>query len=446
MRIATSDDGKADVRKRQLDDTIQCRICGRILKVINPAHLRTHGVSVPDYKEEFGVGFLMNEQARANMSDVHRRPGAEQFVPLERDDILQRLRRLAANNAGFSGDWLHKRSPVLLRQAVCAFGSWNAAMIAIGKEPFKTRSWSKIEVIRQLREMHKSEPGSLYHNIVDRPLYGAACYIFGGWGKAVRAAGFRYTKKRRRKRDRPSILDALKAWHKKYGTLNISRMKKTAPALLSASRRAFSSLEAAARASGVPYMTYRRERWSKKAVNEEIQSMKRRGLSLRPRSLKEGCRGIYQAACKTYGSWRGALLANGINDNDAMERRRRTRKNVARDLRAWCDEHGQLTTSALQKTDPALYSAARKRWGSMAKAARALKLSHVRAIQPEWNRRRVIRELKARKQAGEAMNPSALRKAASGLYCAAERYCGGLKNAMRAAGIEYVAWNGRRSV
>jgi hypothetical protein len=435
------------VRRRQLDDTIQCQICGRILKVVNSAHLKTHGVTVPDYKEEFGIGFVMNEQSRANISNVHRRSGSERFIPMERDEIFQRLRQFATANAAFSGNWLRKKSPVLLRQAIHLFGSWNAAMIAIGKEPFKTRTWSKEAVIKQLREIHKNEPERLWRNIQEHGhLYAAARYVFGGWDKAVRAAGFPYTKKRRRKRDRQSLLDALRAWHRKHGSLNTSRMKKTDPALLSASRRAFGSLEAAAHASNVPYVTYRRDRWSKRAVDEEIQSVRKSGRSLRPRSLAKECRGLYKAACKFYGSWRAALQANGLNDDEAMEQRRRTRKNVARDLRAWCDEHGQLTSSALWKMDPALCSAAQHRWGSMAMAARALKLSYVRLNKGEWSRRRVIRELKARRQAGEAMNPSALRKAAPRLYSAAERYCGGLKSAMCAAGIEYVAWNGRRSV
>jgi hypothetical protein len=160
------------------------------------------------------------------------------------------------------------------------------------------------------------------------------------------------------------------------------------------------------------------------------------GAPLTATSVCGKCPGLYVAATKLFGSFRDALLALGVDPASIRTKQPWNRERVVRDLRARRDSGKPLNAIALNEESPGLYACARKVFGSYKAALRAAGIDAEAVRKRKWHPESVKVEL--RRIASEERFPTrrALWRAHPVCYTAAQKFFGSYDAALRAAGIE----------
>jgi hypothetical protein len=146
------------------------------------------------------------------------------------------------------------------------FGSWDAALAAAGLDPADVRryeSWSEEKIVRRIKERAgRGEPlNSKAMQEHESKLFNAALNYFGGWDKALRAAGIK------------------------------------------------------------PEEVYKRRRWSEEIIKKEIKALHASGEDLAAPGMRRQHSALYSAACKYFGSWSRARKACGIAKSYGRKKR-----------------------------------------------------------------------------------------------------------------------------
>lgn len=124
------------------------------------------------------------------------------------------------------------------------------------KRRAKQRRWSADDVIREIRTCNDL---SAKHNQKTLPhLYGAAVRYFGGWKKAVEAAGFDYKVICKRRQPGSWSKDQIIQTIKDLKQMNSSFVRKFNSALYNAALRSFGSWKNALEATGLDYSAVKR--------------------------------------------------------------------------------------------------------------------------------------------------------------------------------------------
>ncbi len=405
---------------------ITCAVCGNQFKSLT-AHIRVHGMTVAEYREEFGVRYVLSDELRDGLSQAqrarYRRRYRKEYKPLSRAQILARMQQIAEQVPGpLTSGVCEEHDPCLAKHAMYAFGSWTAALAAAGLPQFQRESWSKERIIRILKGMTSAE---LQYKLVRqaRPrLCDAAGKHFGSWGAAVTAAGHDYEavlKHSRRWRGPEDVVEALRVWSDRHGTISARAVSRTDCALYSAIYRFFSSMQEAAAAGNLPYAAKARS-WSREDVLKGLRTRKKAGRSLQPLRVREDEQKLYEACLRYFGTFDQGLQAIGVDPSKVIKWCRLRDGDVVRELREWSAEHGPLSC---QKVGGRLYSAARRHFGSLKAAADAAGVPYVRKVQ-DWSADKVIDALRQRRQDGRPVDQTTIRKENQSLDSAIQRYWG----------------------
>jgi len=246
-------------------NSIACRVCGKKLRVVGHAHLAVHGMSVEEYKEAYGIGYVMCDELRSwnskRKSRHKRRPG---FTLRTKDQILCDLKSLSKRGVTMRYRELQEADTALFKQAKRVFGTWQEAVEAAGLKPtppLKEPKWDKKIVVKTIQQMAKSGK-PLNFGAVKRAnplLLAATQYHFGSWPNAVRAAGLK-PQKLERGWPRKRMLEEAKSWISEHGPLNSSTLLKSRRPLLMALVRRYGSVEEAAKKLRLPCAPTRRRR------------------------------------------------------------------------------------------------------------------------------------------------------------------------------------------
>jgi len=151
--------------------------------------------------------------------------------------------------------------------------------------------------------------------------------------------------------------------------LSYSGAAAARPALHRAATRLFGSWQAALIEAGVnPEMIRRRRCWTDEAILEKLRQMAARGADFSWTAVASGPdRALAAAAVKKcrFGSWQAALCAAGVAETTAV---RRIRRWDARTVEAAISrrrlEGLPLNAKAVEREEPSLFAAARRRFGS----------------------------------------------------------------------------------
>lgn len=253
------------------------------------------------------------------------------------DSIVARIRKLAAARVDLSPTGVRESHSALFSAARSRshFGSWRAAVEAAGLNYSQVKRcdqvWSRNRVIRAIQRAADQGQDLLSGEFkrTNKRLYSAACALryFGGWRRAIEAAGLDYDQLRRDHFwSKTRIIATIQDMHRRGMPLNWSAIQRSDPSLYRAARRRenFGSWRAAVEAAG---MDLRRPRgtkqWTRQRIVDEIRSMHARGIDLSQRNVMQ-VNGPLLAAAKSgryYGTWRAAVEAAGI-DYDTVRRRR----------------------------------------------------------------------------------------------------------------------------
>jgi hypothetical protein len=174
--------------------------------------------------------------------------------------------------------------------------------------------------------------------------------------------------------------------------------------------------------------------WSRAKVLAELRRLFRSGVSLSSTNLRR-YRGLSGAITNHVGGLRKARALAGL---PAPERKLTMPANAWDDLevvRAIEQRAKNGEPLAASQVPSALYSAARKYWGSWARAVEAAGLDYatIRRVRGAWTRAEIVEELRRMRVAHPAMTRSELSQSSLGQVC--ENEFGSIDRALDAAGV-----------
>ena len=146
------------------------------------------------------------------------------------------------------------------------FGSWRRAVISAGLDYNKIRKreiWNKKRVIATIKELHR-EGIDLSFNELRKAGYGKltsmGCYYFPNWGKAIKAAGFDYSKiKKHETWSKERVIEAIKALCRRSVDLSYrSLIREGYIKLIGSGQHYFENWGNAIEASGLDYSEIRK--------------------------------------------------------------------------------------------------------------------------------------------------------------------------------------------
>lgn len=337
---------------------------------------------------------------------------------LSASEVIARIR--ARQRTGSSLSNIQRYDPQLARSADERFGGWRKALLAAGVATTLPRHWHKravVEAIQTRQGRGESLSGTWRE---DKPLFRAAVTHFGGWANAMRAAGFEPIPRERWSKNR--VLERLRVWAERYGGSNL---REVDPNLSAAASRLFGSYHAALQAAGLePPTRY----WTQARVVAAIQD---RYIARSPLNIEGlGDLRLALAAKRRFGSWQAAVEAAGLADKISIKKplRRWTPQEVLTEIRDW-HQSGQPVTTISKRNQP-LYNAAKTHFGSW---GAALSAAGFQPSRRSWSKQTVLDEIHARVRRGESLSsghPSNFNLAA-----VAYRLFGSWRKALRAAGV-----------
>jgi hypothetical protein len=179
--------------------------------------------------------------------------------------------------------------------------------------------YSPDRVLRELRRLCKNGYSlrAGHNQRRDPELYDAARRHFGGWKRALRAAGIDLKhaglRTQPRRLDKRAIIAALQDRHRQGRSLRCCDVWREDRGLATAAKHAFSSWWRALVAAGVPPDTCpaqgRRPRWDRQALIEAIRARQHDGQRMRYVDHPA----LASAARRHFGSWAEALKAAAID-------------------------------------------------------------------------------------------------------------------------------------
>ena len=197
--------------KVELLHEVECRLCGEHLGALS-YHLRCiHGCSVAEYRQDYPGAPVVDEHFRAERMRNSRtgRGGVRRLLfthwePLWTPEyVLDRIHEL--HRCGFDVNFkaIYYRDTVA-EQAPRHFGSWDAALEAIGLQPDRIRLrhiwgfWTPKRILRGILARKKSGVPLSIARMREEPrngvpLLSAAMLVFGSWQRAIEAAGLDYS-------------------------------------------------------------------------------------------------------------------------------------------------------------------------------------------------------------------------------------------------------------
>lgn len=299
------------------------------------------------------------------------------------------------------------------------FGSWRNAVLAAGAKPYHRR-WTKQSIVQAIRARH--EQGVAIRGITgeDQALYSASYRHFGGWPRAMLAAGLSWEPKRWLSREQ--VLTAIQSRHQQG--LSLYGVSKTECGLAYAARKYFGTWSTAVTAAGIPDGW--QYTWSRTRLIAAIQACGEQGQPLENREVPSTLRRV---AYKYFGCWQNALAAAGRTPPAPRPspHKRWTKEGVLAAIRLRSRQGLAMTIAANQT----LARAANRRFGTWHEALRAAGVApNARRI---WTPQRVLEEIQAWHRRGAFTKDNQLED--NGLIIAARRRFGSWNHALVAAGV-----------
>ena len=336
--------------------------------------------------------------------------------PWTRESVLQAIKTRHEQGLPLTRIW-HEDSQ-LYYTAKKRFGGWHKALRAAGLKSKLRRTWTRQSVLEAIRLRDKQGQSLSRIWQEDNPLFCAAVRRFGNWQNALEAAGLEITRRRQWTQDR--VLDELRAWQR----FPEADLKNEDPGLVGAAFRLFGGLQNALDAAG---LEPRSGRWTERRVIEAIQDGYVRGLPIEHSGFKNVA--LANAARRRFGDWPSAVAAAGIPWKAPPPKKQWSRQQVLQAIRDLVESG--VSVAQVWKEDRRLHCAARNHFGSWNKAVLAAGLTPSRK---RWTEQRVIEAIRARHERGQSLTSSVLKDDAA-LAGAAYRLFGGWRQAVTAAGI-----------
>jgi len=240
------------------------------------------------------------------------------------------------------------------------------------------------------------------------------------------------------------ILQELRRLNKNGKDLSYNAMAVRRQSLVSAAAYHMGSYRRAVELAGIDYAAVtRRPRWTRARIIALIKAARRRGEDLHWSAVTRRRDELGKAAFaslqpRLFGRWDRALTAGGLDADEISRYRRWDRNTISFELKSRARDNEAVNSGALQAQDPGLHAAAVRHFGNYDAALRAARLEPARIRRrKKWQKRDVIRAVKAAARAGANLSDSHVRHTSPALYGAAVRLFGAFTAARKAAGARF---------
>src|SRR5688500_16216996 len=206
------------------------------------------------------------------------------------------------------------------------------------------RIWDKDRILNTLRALYREGKDISYNRLAKKmqSLVSAAAYHFGSYRRAVERAGIDYAEVSRRPRwTKPLIIKLIKQAYRKNIDLHWSAVTRRRDdlgraAFASLQPRLFGSWDRALHAAGLDADQISRYRkWDRSTIVAELKERAADNDSLNSGALQREDPGMHAAAVRHFGSYDQALKAAGLDPARLRQRRRWTKEDVVKELRAF---------------------------------------------------------------------------------------------------------------
>ncbi|MCS7264958.1 MAG: hypothetical protein NZ805_09020 [Armatimonadetes bacterium] len=247
---------------------------------------------------------------------------------------------------------------------------------------------------------------------------------------------------------RERIVEEIQNLHEQGIPLHMASVRRVFPSLVATacSKKYFGSWKAAVEAAGFNYEEIIQvKRWSEERVLEEIRKIQNSTGDLRPSSVARFCQTLLMAAKKFFGSWRGAVIAAGIDYDLHVRQRKQSRVDqdkdeIIKEIRRLYREGRIDELSGAWRYHLSLFRKARHRFGSWKKAMEAAGLNYSEIVQRQkWTKERIIAEIRRLYAEGKDLSITAMQRTYPNLVAIAQspRYFGSWRAAVESAGLDY---------
>jgi len=362
----------------------------------------------------------------------------------------------------------------LYLEACKQFGSWNGAVHAAGLRAYgdtgevkpRAKKWTREFIVATIKKLHADHQPLNSIAVGQTSVYRSAYKEFGGWRQAITAAGIDYDSVRLTASDggygkgrtwnKTSVVAAILQRHSQGLSVAATVVDKADSGLRFAARQHFGHWTTALIAAGLvsadvqPRTKRPNGYWTKSRVVEIIQQRHRDGLPLSSgilQRVKETIR-LRAAGEYVFGSWQAALIAAGLDPATIYvgtpNRNIWTDEKVVQIIKSLAASNAQLNHKSVDKNDPRLTSAARRKFGNWATAVTAagLDYSTIRQISGpkgarQWSSELVVEGIRALAARFVSLNSGTIIKKDVGLYQAGKKRFGTWARAVVAAGFDY---------
>lgn len=294
--------------------------------------------------------------------------------------IVEAIRRRQADGKPLNTTAVLQEDPLLHAAARRRFGSWRAALAALGLGP--TELWPPERILAALRDRVQNGQSLAGPRVAreDAALFVAAERLMGSWEEALAQAGVVDMAREENETDPVQgwtperVIEALRLRRQENRNLRKAVLKSQEPDLVAAAERLFGSWTAAREAA---FPEEREHRWSPERVLAMIQERAESGRPLTTTVVLKECQLLCRHARRYFGSWQGALEAAGVAEQAAAGRRPRkarghwTVQAVIEAVQERARKGLLLTYAEVRRADPSLIAAGCRLFGNWSKALQA---------------------------------------------------------------------------
>ncbi|HEV8604692.1 MAG TPA: hypothetical protein VGQ99_04965, partial [Tepidisphaeraceae bacterium] len=354
----------------------------------------------------------------------------------DKGTIVSELRALHAAGVKPSSTATKRKSLALYRAAVRHFGSFAGAMRAAGIEYKAPREWGALEIFDELRRLlRKGEDlgvGKMQRH--HGGLLVAAKRVFGSYEQAIATLGVDYKQICKLETwDKEKIVGGIRELARSGIKMNYAEMHRRAGRLVQATRKHFGSLAKAMKAAGIEYE--RRRRWTRRRIVERLLELHRQGEDLSANSMHRKHGALLSTTWRIFGSYRKAVEKAGLDYTEIARFAHWDKKTVLRKMRALSQDGVDMGYTALQASHPRLLQAAVTAFGTYPAARVAAGVGP--APLTRWNQKKIIAELRKLRREGVNLATSRLTQTHPALLDAAAHHFGTFAKAVEAAGFNY---------
>ncbi|MEK7640130.1 MAG: hypothetical protein AAB424_03275 [Patescibacteria group bacterium] len=312
--------------------------------------------------------------------------------------------------------------------------------------------WSRERVLSEIKRRHRKEwrLNLQYVQQNCRSLYYQAVKHFANWRTAVTASGFNYDEIRQYKASstwtRNVIIVEIQKRHSQVLAINSREICLHHSALYCAACSRFGSWKKAVQAADIDYAKISMRTWgywNKKTVITAIRKRSVLNKSLCVTAARKGDKSLsclITAAQAHFGTWRNAIKAAGLNDQELlrMSNRHWTIAKIIRGIRKRFRAGKSLGFRTWSREDPTLYVAVMKHIGSRELGIRLAGLDPLlTGGKQSWTTTRILECIHLVHKNDESLAPSCVNRNHRPLFVAATQYFGSWRAAMAAAGFNY---------